>query len=134
MAQIEIFNTTACASISEDSIGSSFYFPLGFRFEPRSDLGIEAVAISRGEDTWEVSITSRKFSQSVCFDLIGFDLIGFELSDNYLHLTPGSFKKVTVRSKKPGTKLKGYLNALNATQAFKIQTTEAALLCKQSKN
>jgi len=78
------------------------------------DIGLAASGEALADNRYAVTLTTRRFAQS-----ISFDVPGFEPDDMGFHLAPGSSKRVILRPliTKP---LRGTAIALNAEATARI--------------
>ena len=79
-----------------------------------ADLGLEAVAVSR-QDSWEVTVRTRRFAQWVALDLPGF-----RPSDSWFHLPPGQQRLVALHPLEAGGTPRGRVRALNALHSVPV--------------
>jgi beta-mannosidase len=100
---------------SGEQLGATFYFPLGLPATREPDVGLEATTQAGGDGEVILSITTKRFAQSVAVDLEG----GVP-DDNYFHLAPGGRKTVRVKAA-PGAKVQGVVRALNAHSPARIR-------------
>ena len=89
----------------------AYHFPVGLPSRRELDLGLAATAV-KVEDGFDVTLTTRRFAQSITFEAEGF-----EASDLWFHLAPGGTR--TVRLRGAGS-LRGYVHALNCETPVKI--------------
>ncbi len=100
-------------------IAPAFHHTLGLPNTLEADLGLQAVfqQAPDGPDqgTWQIHITSRKFTQSLFIDVPGF-----RPDDNYFHMAPGSSQTVKLTALRSITKMTGTVTPLNAELPTKI--------------
>jgi beta-mannosidase len=97
-------------------ISESFHFPEPFQPAHGAVSGIVAVAEPLDDGTFRLAITSETFLYAV-----RIDVEGFLPDDNYFNLLPGRQKTIVCRRLPDApASLKGYVEALNVTEAVRI--------------
>jgi beta-mannosidase len=99
---------------ADDTVSEAFYLPLGPARPQEPDLGLEARAASVG-DSWQLTLTTRRFAQWVVIDLPGFTA-----EDSWFHLAPGSQRTVVLRPLAGNTTPRGRVRALNGLYSSPI--------------
>jgi beta-mannosidase len=69
----------------------AIHLPLGLARPIESDLGLSATATPTDGGTWTVTVTTRRFAQSVALDVAGF-----LPSDSWFHLAPGASRSLSL--------------------------------------
>jgi beta-mannosidase len=100
---------------SDGTTHQAFYFPLGLPAQRELDVGLAAVATPLGEGRFALSVSTRRFAQSVALLLCD----GAEPDDNYFHIEPGESRRILVRT--TAEKLTGDVRALNANGVARIR-------------
>jgi beta-mannosidase len=100
-------------------IAEAFHFPQ--RIEPKRATGanVTATASQSGEQAWEVTLQSDRFLYAA-----HFDAANFLPEDNYFHLVPSRPKTVALKSL-DGSKLRGFVEALNLDESIRIGVSES---------
>jgi hypothetical protein len=76
---------------------------------------VSAKAEQQNDNHWRVTVTSDRFLHAA-----HFDAAKFLPSDNYFHLVPGRPKTIGLVSL-DGSKLRGFVEALNLDEAIRIE-------------
>jgi beta-mannosidase len=99
-------------------LAEAFHFP--HRTEPKRAIGANVTAEARGigENAWEVTLQSDRFLYAA-----HFDAAKYLPDDNYFHLVPNRPKRVVLKSL-DGSKLRGFVEALNLDEAVRIGVSE----------
>jgi beta-mannosidase len=100
--------------VTGDGSTDAFWFPAGMPSVRELDIGLAATVEALPDNRFAVIVTTRRFAQS-----ISFDVPGFEPDDMGFHLAPGGSKRVVLRPliTKP---LRGTAIALNAEATARI--------------
>lgn len=96
-------------------ISDTFYFPMGRPSFQENDIGLEAVAKPRKDGSYTLTLTSKKFAQTVAIKTADF----FP-ENNYFHIEPGGERNVIVRSPFDKDQLKGTVQPLNTFSPTRI--------------
>lgn len=97
------------------AIANAFHFPVGLPRDREIDIGLAASARARPDGAFEVTVTTRRFAQSVAFEADGFSF-----SDSWFHLAPTRSHVVVATPERAGAALKGHVKALNLLNPNKI--------------
>ncbi len=73
------------------ALAQAFHFPLGLPNRLEGDVGLEAVAVRRGE-RYSVTLQTRKFAQSV-----HVEMPGYLADDQYFHMAPKTTRVIELR-------------------------------------
>lgn len=93
------------------------HLPLGLARDRQSDLGLVANAAPLDDRVYELTLSTRRFAQSVAIEVDGF-----VASDDCFHVLPGiDHRLVLRRTTTKATPPRGTVLALNAEQPTKIQ-------------
>lgn len=99
--------------LSDKVLSTGTFLPMGLKHDVRDDVGLHAVAKSRGDGTYDLCVGARELAM---FARILAD--GFLPSDNYFHVPPGGSRMLILRPLRAGQALRGTVEVLNArTQA-----------------
>jgi beta-mannosidase len=93
-------------------VSDAFWFPAGYPAREH-DVGLTASATPIEGGSFEVTIASRRFAQSVTIDAGGY-----RASDEGFHLAPGQTRTVHLTGSGP---LRGHVSALNAEATARIE-------------
>jgi beta-mannosidase len=102
------------------AMAEAFHFVTGLPASRELDIGLTATASPTSADTFQLTITSRRFAQSVWIEGDGF-----VADDAYFHIAPGGQKTLALRrpasAGEPSRPLRGRVHALNAQAQAKIE-------------
>ena len=99
-------------------LAEGVHLPLGLARAREADLGLTAHVSGRvhdGSEVFDVVVRTRRFAQSVAFDVDGF-----MPSDNHFHVLPGGEHRVLLTRAGAKGALRGSVVALNAEAPTKI--------------
>ncbi len=99
-------------------VPGAFYFPSGLSFPQSADLGLHAEAVRREDGRAALTVTTRRFAQSV-----HVEASGWRADDNYFHLEPGGTRTVLLSPERPAVRLIGTVTALNALAPVKLRVS-----------
>ena len=88
-----------------------FHFPHGFALCREEDVGLECTAQAAGEGSYLLTLTTRRFAQSVAITARSF-----RPDDNYFHLAPGEQRSVHLSPLQANAVLRGTVQPLNAVR------------------
>lgn len=106
---------------SDHVVAQAFHFPEGLPNRRELDVGLTATAKARGEGTFELTVKTRRFAQSVVALADGF-----EADDAWFHLPPGGERSLLLRSTgaKAASAIRGTVTALNSEAGGKISVVD----------
>jgi beta-mannosidase len=99
-------------------LSQAFHLVPGLTASRQAEVGLAATAASRTDSEIDLTISTRRFAQSVWIEADGFIP-----EDAYFHLAPGAERTVALRraTQGPARPLRGRVHALNAFTAAKIE-------------
>ncbi|GAC1459208.1 MAG: glycoside hydrolase family 2 protein [Steroidobacteraceae bacterium] len=99
-------------------LGESFFFPIGLPNSTEADVGLTATAAARADGDYDLTVSTRRFAQSVCIEAEGF-----EAEDDYFHLAPAATRTIRLRAAAAtgAAAPQGFARALNSTAAATIK-------------
>jgi len=97
------------------TLGRAFHFPRSLHDVRATDLGVEAHAERLGDDTWKLTVRTKKIAQAVAIDARGF-----VMDDDFFHVAPGDSGAHSTVLTGRGATLSGTVKALNAATPTKI--------------
>ncbi len=109
-------------AVSDEILGSDFFFPLGHAFPLQTTLGLEAETRAVGDGSYQVTIRSHRFAQAV-----SIESPGYRASHNYFHLAPGAPQQLLLLPHRPRARLEATLSALNTAQRVKLSPMVAGV-------
>lgn len=73
-------------------LGQAFHFPIGLPARREAELGLSGTLRPGVDGSWEATLRTERFAQSVRIEVEGFEPL-----DNYLHLAPGGERHTRLR-------------------------------------
>ena len=96
-------------------LAQAFHFPAGLPSQQAPEIGLSASATCGEDGAFDVTLATRRFAQSV-----HFDVPGFIAQDEHFHLAPGTGRVVRLVPAKTGAALRGHVGALNSLSPVAI--------------
>jgi beta-mannosidase len=96
-------------------VAQAFHLPLGLGLARERDLGLTAQARRLDDGSYELTVATRRFAQS-----IAIEARGYEGDDDWFHLAPGASRTTRLRALPAAGPLRGVIQALNAESSTPI--------------
>lgn len=99
------------------AVAEAFHFPLGLGRPRDAALGLSARLHTLAGGALELELRTQRFAQSVCIEAAGV-----LPEDNYVHLAPGSQRRIRLSAHGVLKNFRGTISALNGSGVIAIET------------